>query len=129
MTTIPVERLTAGTIIYAVGGDFGAFGGFAELVSIEDQGEGEAFLLTLDHGGWIGEQTMAVAKGSRVEFGGRGEPKLLPLSEVSEEALQARIDADDADIAAMLAELSDRAAHMRTLANILNGVPALEAAE
>jgi hypothetical protein len=137
MTSIPIERLTTGTTIYAVGGDFGPFGGFATVTAIEDQGEGEAFLLTLDHGGWIGEQTMAVDKGGRVTFGGVGEPKLLPFDDASEEALLARIAADDADSWAMIDKLDAArgcvsqnvdAPLTKAVADAL-GVPALLAAE
>jgi hypothetical protein len=125
--SIPIERLTVGTVIHAVGSDFGAFGSFATVTAIEDQGEGEAFLVTVDHGGWLGEQTMAVAKGGRVQFGGVGQPKLLSLDECSDEALLARIAADGVENAAMIQEQNERAQLFGAVARAL-GVPALSVA-
>jgi hypothetical protein len=87
--TIPIERLTTGTLIYRKGGDFGPFGGFAEVQTVDFDIDGFYTIeaLTMDTDGvvdWIGTDTISftVDAGGEVEFGGRGEPRQRADSDI-----------------------------------------------
>lgn len=86
-TTIPVDRLTIGTIIHATSGDFWT-GAFAEVVSVQDMGEGEDYCVTCQIDGVDFESQLFVPKGGSVNFGGVGEPVLRPLTFAEAHAAQ-----------------------------------------
>lgn len=81
MTEIKIERLTTGTLIYVptirIRGLETRCEDFGTVEDIEDDGEG--FLLTLAFGIDCIEQHY-VPYGESVEFGGRGEPRLKPVT-------------------------------------------------
>jgi hypothetical protein len=75
LSLIPVERLTVGTLIEVPG--FGA----AEVYAVRFDGEGYAVdYCTDDRGGWDALDSFYVEAGGTVEFAGRGEPSLKPLT-------------------------------------------------
>ena len=92
MTSIAIERLTTGTIIHHKGGEFGSFGGFAEVVSIVDEGD-DGFYVSTRIQGWpeeAGEVSFYVMPGETVEFGGVGQPVLAEAPDAFLSAYQAR---------------------------------------
>ena len=126
--SIPIELLKAATIVHRVGGDFGPHGGFAEVQDIAFNGEGylitARFLVGWNDAVSDDEFEFVVDAGGSVDFGGLGEPKLRNKADVSLEEWQAKIAADNATIAALIAEQNRRAQFFGAVARAL-GVPAL----
>lgn len=111
--SIPVERLTEGTLLYLPElhnrGMICRCDDFGTVESIKDDGEG--FLLTLEFS--VGHfDTHYVPYGGEVEYGGRGEPRLVP------EELVAPWQCREIDESLLVDAVADAI-----------GVPALEAAE
>lgn len=130
---VNIERLKAPTIIHRIGGDFGPFGGFAEVQDIQFDGEFYIVTARLIGGdeGYVTDTEVQfnVWAGESVDFGGLGEPVLRNKDDVTLEEWQAKIAADNAVIDALIAEQNRRAQFFGAVARAL-GVPALmEAAE
>lgn len=133
--TIPVDRLTTGTIIYATGGDFWT-GAFAEVISIEDMGEGEDWAITCQIDGVEFESQLFVTKGGSVQFGGVGEPVLRPLTFAEAHAAQieavASLDQTNVRVMALvdasIASLQSVDARLVKAVADAVGVPALQMA-
>jgi len=92
MKTIPIERLTTGTIIHRKGGEFGSTGGFAEVMSIQNEGD-DGFYVSTRIQGWpeeAGEVGFYVMPGATVDFGGIGEPVLAEAPDAFLSAYGAR---------------------------------------
>lgn len=139
MTTIPIERLTTGTLLYIpaihIRGLITKCDDFGTVEEIADDGEG--YLLTLAFGIDCIEQHY-VPYGETVQFGGRGEPKLRAEADVSFEEWRGKADAIGADIDRTIGEINKAQGHVcreiderplvAAVADAL-GVPALRAAE
>lgn len=104
-TMIPIERLTSGVAIFRKGGDFGPFGGAAEVVSVEFDPDGfyvvDALFIESDGSvEWTGDEAVRffVDPGEKVEFAGRGLPPFMRLKDdVTAEEWQAKGDALSAE--------------------------------
>jgi len=131
MTTIPIERLAPDTVIHHTGLDFGPFGSFAVVETVEFNGESYAISgRFLDEHGNVSRHTVEFIAdaGDAITYGGRGEPKLRPEADVSVDEWQAKIEANSAAITELIAEQNRRAVFFGAVARAL-GVPVLEAAE
>src|SRR5690554_962063 len=122
MTSIAIELLKAPTIVHHPEFDFGevqdvAFLGETYSVTVRTL-DPELGFVTDD------EFEFVVDAGGSVDFGGLGEPKLRNKADVSLEEWQAKIAADNATIAALIAEQNRRAQFFGAVARAL-GVPAL----
>ena len=120
---INIERLLPDTIIHRVGLDFGPFGSFAVVQSVEFNGESYAVSgYLLDEDGEVSRHAVEfiVDPGEAIDFGGRGEPVLR--ADVTLEEWEAKIDADNAVIASLIAEQSRRAEFFGAVARALGEV-------
>jgi len=120
MTSIQIERLKEATRVYHKGGDFGS-GDFAEVQSVEFDGHGYMVsALFIESNGatdWAGETEVQfyVDAGESVMFGGRGEPALRDAADVSRDEWEAKIEANDAAIDALISEANAKCADIRRL--------------
>ena len=136
MTTfIPIERLTSGVCVHRVGGDFGPFGGAAEVVSC-DYGHDGHYAVTarfIESDGsveWTGDDEVIfhVDAGEKVEFAGQGIPPFMrPEGDVSDDEWEAKIRADLARFGETMEARGVIPGQLRNIADALDGVPAMAA--
>lgn len=105
---IPAERLCPDTIIHHIGLDFGPFGSFAVVETIEFNGESYAIsALFLDEDGEVSRHAVEFIAdaGDAIAYGGLGEPKLRPETDVSFDEWAAKAEASGARLDSTLASM------------------------
>jgi hypothetical protein len=134
-TFISIERLASGVSIWRKGGDFGPFGGAAEVVSCDYDHDGHyavtaRFIESDGSVEWTGDEEVIfhVDAGEKIEFAGQGIPPFMrPEGDVSDDEWEAKIRADLARFGEAMEALGVIPGQLRNIADALDGVPAMAA--